>query len=259
MNFDQIKQKISESYTADFGTVFNDSINLFKLTWVQGFLWFLFYMLFAFVFVMVLTIPLIALFGSFAGIADSNKLQGLSFLLIVLLVLFFIVFFIMLITVVNGLLGGLYIIYKKADNDEEYSANDFFTLLKKDRILKTFKISLAFFGIILLGYIACFLPVIYLAIPLSYIIVVYAYNQELTVTEIIKLAFALGNKNWFVSFGLQIVCAIVAYIGAIFTCGIGFLFTFAFVLIPHYFIYKQAIGFSEQSEIDSIGETNEVF
>lgn len=111
----------------------------------------------------------------------------------------------------------------------------------------------------LLGYIACILPVIYLSIPLSYIAVIYVFNQELSVREIIKLAFELGNKNWFVTFGLTIVLTILAYIGAIVTCGIGFMFTFSIILIPHYLIYKHAIGFEEINEIDSIGTLDQEF
>lgn len=258
MNFEQIKLKIKSSSVADFGTIFNETINLFKLTWLQGFLWFLFYALFAFVFAMIFMIPF-SMMGLSASWLDENGTSGLSVLLIFVLILCCSVFFLGLITIVNGLLGGLYLIYKKADNGEYYTTSDFFVLLKKDNILKTFRISLAFFGIMMLGYIACFLPLIYLSIPLSYIVVVYVFNQDLSVTEIVKLAFELGNKNWLVTFGLQIVLSIIAYIGAIVTCGIGFFFIVGLVLIPHYLIYKYAVGFDNHSEIDSIGVLEEEF
>jgi hypothetical protein len=257
MNFEQIKSKIANSFSADFGTIFNETIALFKLTWAQGFLWFIFYIIFAICFSSIFMIPF-SIVGSLS-LLDINQLLGLSIFFILLLTICSVLFFLGLITFVNGLLGGLYYIYKKADNGEHYTTNDFFILLKKDRILKTFKISLAFFGIMMLGYIAFILPIIYLAIPLSYFVVIYVFNQELSVREIIILAFELGNKNWFVTFGLTIILSVLALIGGLVTCGLGFMFTFSIILIPHYLIYKHAIGFEEINEIDSIGTLDQEF
>ena len=51
----------------------------------------------------------------------------------------------------------------------------------------------------------CIIPVIYVFVPLSYIFVVYAFNPDKSVSEIIKLSFDLGNRKWLMSFGLLIV------------------------------------------------------
>lgn len=250
MNFLEIKSKIEKSNSADFNTVFNRSVELFKKTWLQGFLLVLFFIMTYLGIAMITVLPVVLLTGLKGSDLSYNNfwvsLFGMLFFSLILIVLFFVM------TVFTGLLGGLYIIYRKADKGENYATSDFFVLLKKDTFLKTFKVTVASLGIILISYMMCFIPILYTAIPISYIVLIYAYNQKLSTTEIVKIAFAIGNKNWIVTFLLRIVTSLVAYVG-VFLCGIGFFFTFALILIPQYFIYKDAVGDSDDKELDQIG------
>jgi hypothetical protein len=77
---------------------------------------------------------------------------------------------------------------------------------------------------------------------------IFAFNPELSVGDIVSASFKLGHKKWLLSFGLLIVSGILAEIVGLLMCGIGVLFTAAFVYHPTYFIYKNVIGFENDSE-----------
>ena len=94
-------------------------------------------------------------------------------------------------------------------------------------------------------------------IPVSYFAIVFAFNPELSVGEVIKVGFKLGNKKWLLSFGLIIVASLLAQIVGFLLCGIGMLFTATFVYHPIYFIYKNVIGFNSDNPIDEIGMSSE--
>ena len=114
------------------------------------------------------------------------------------------------------------------------------------------KLSLATFGISLAAMSLCFFPIIYVMVPLSLMNVIFAFNPELSVSEIIKAGFKLGNKKWLLVFGLSIVSGMLAEIVGLLMCCIGILVTISFVYIPVYFVYKESIGFDEE-----LGKKNE--
>jgi len=72
----------------------------------------------------------------------------------------------------------------------------------------------------------------------------FAFNEELSPTEMLKASFQLGNKNWLVIFGLLIVMGLMAQLG-ILLCGIGILFTAILAKIPVYYIYNDGVGLSK--------------
>ena len=204
----------------------------------------------------LLAMPIIALVTS-SNFIDTPSMNGYYALMGILLIVFVFFFIACIITLANGLLGGLYVVYKKADHNEMYTTSDMFVLLKGNRIFKTFRVSILQLLVILVSYLMCVFPIIYTSIPISYIIVIYAFNQDLSATEIVKLAFAIGNKNWVQTFLLRLVTSFVSMLG-IFLCGIGIFATFAIVLIPLYYVYKHAIGFDDQNELNSIGQSEEI-
>src|SRR5690606_23731515 len=83
-------------------------------------------------------------------------------------------------------------------------------------------------------------------------LVLMAYNPELSAFELIKLTISLRLTKGLLILALLIVAAIIGSLGII-ACGIGMLFTFSIVYLPIYHIYKQVIGFDEISDIDKIG------
>jgi hypothetical protein len=88
------------------------------------------------------------------------------------------------------------------------------------------------------------LPVFYVMVPMSLILVIFAFNPDLSVKELIDIAFKMGNKIWLLTFGMLILAGIMSQLGSI-ACGIGVLFTIMFSKIPLYYIYKETIGFDE--------------
>jgi len=87
----------------------------------------------------------------------------------------------------------------KMKDFNEVGSEDYFFFFKKPYLKKTVIFSSAYLGISLLAALLCYLPIIYAMIPLTLMIVIYAFNPDLTVTEIVTLGFNLGNKSGLLS------------------------------------------------------------
>lgn len=252
-------QKIEQAKELDFGNIFSESIALFKKTWLQGFLLQLFTVIIMLPLIIVLYIPLIGMFiaqaeGGYANSDDFNTFfTGMS----VFYILFVVVGIFVLGSISVALNAAFFRIMRKLDNNEQVTTSDFFYFVKAKYLSKIFMLMLASIGIALLATILCYVPVFYVIVPLSYFSAFYAFNPELSVGEIVKASFKIGNKKWLISFGLIMVASIMAQIVGFLLCGIGLLFTATFVYHPIYIIYKSVIGFDEVSEIETIGTLSE--
>ena len=87
-------------------------------------------------------------------------------------------------------------------------------------------------------------------VPLHLIVVIFAFNENLSVSDIINLSFKLGNKFWLLIFGLIIVSSLIAQLGFI-LCFVGLFITAFFIHIPIYYFYKETIGFKDVSNDNS--------
>ena len=85
-------------------------------------------------------------------------------------------------------------------------------------------------------------------IPLQFIAIIFAFNPDLSVKELITVCFNIGTKKWGITFLLTIVCSLLAQFAGLLLCGIGVIFTASFVYLPVYFIYKEVIGFHEDDD-----------
>ncbi|MDB2462556.1 hypothetical protein N9W61_00410 [Algibacter sp.] len=249
--------KIEQAKDLDFGIIFSESIELFKKTWLQGFLMLLFTMLIMLPIMIVFYIPFIGmvLAQQENGYTDTSGMENFFGGMSVLYVLFLIAAVLVLGAVTFAINAGFYRIMRKIDNNEQVLTPDFFFFVKKQYLGKTFMIMLATIGIAIPSALLCYIPLIYTMVPMSFFAVFFAFNPDLTVGEIIKVSFKLGNKKWLISFGLIIVSALLANLVGYLMCGIGLLFTTAFTYHPIYLIYKNVIGFDEHSAIDEIGTT----
>ena len=106
---------------------------------------------------------------------------------------------------------------------------------------------LASVGIAIIAALLCYLPIFYVMVPLTYFGFIFAFNPELSVNDIIKISFKLGNKKWLISFGLMIVASLMSQIVGLILCGIGVLFTAAFVFHRFDLIYKSVVGFENET------------
>jgi hypothetical protein len=132
---------------------------------------------------------------------------------------------------------------KKLDHNETTTTNDFFYFLKGKYLSKAFIIMMVSILISIPAIALCYIPFIYIIVPLTYFSLVFAFYPELSVGDIVKVSFTLGNKKWLITFGLLIVSSLLSQIVGFLLCGIGILFTAAFVYHPTYLIFKHVIGF----------------
>ncbi|WP_178983624.1 hypothetical protein [Winogradskyella helgolandensis] len=253
MNSTEIKSRIENASALDFGTIFNQSIELFKKVWVQGLVTLLLNMVLAIPVIMVVYIPLL-FFGFISALTvgsydsyDSYGQSGMSIIMVVVLVIVYVFMIVAMSAIGLGLKAAFYRICKLKDL-EQMGREDYFYFFKKPYLGKTIKLGVAFTGIAFLATLLCFLPIIYAVVPLSFIVVVYAHNPDLSISEIIKLGFDLGNKKWLISFGLMIVSGFLAMVTGFLMCGFGLYVTSSFGQLPAYIVYKEVVGFDDENE-----------
>lgn len=247
-------EKIERAKSLDFGTIFNQSIELYKKTWVQGLVMLLLTLLLMVPFYLIMYIPMIAmgLFNpeSLQNIEEFNPILMIPFILIMIVFMFFAM------VISFGMKASFYRICKLKDLNKAES-DDYFFYLKKPYLGKVIKLSLATFGITLVAALLCILPVFYVMIPITLMNVVFAFNPDLSTSEVVKAGFKLGNKKWLMTFGLLFVSGILAETVGLLMCCVGIFVTISFVYLPIYFIYKESIGFEETHAIHEIGTITE--
>ena len=263
MQLNKIYQHIDTSRPLDFGKLFNDAINLFKKTWIQGLITLLLTLVMAIPVFMVVYIPLIAMgaFDSYSYEYDpygySNPMDTLAPMLLLLFFVLYIFAIIAISTISFGLRAGFYRICKIKDQNQ-VAKEDYFYFFKKKYFYKTVKISLVYLGIGVVACLLCFLPLIYVFVPLNYLMVVYAFNPDKSVTEIINISFKLGNKKWFLTFGLLLLGGFLAGIVGFLMCFIGVYVTQSFAWLPTYLIYKEVVSFDDNlSPVNSVHNHSE--
>ena len=252
MTLSEIQSKINSAKALDFGDVISQCIDLFKKFWVQGLL--------TIIIIAVITVP-IALISQFIlgilGVATERAIQFEDFSMEKLYGLFGInslynapftiitAFFQILI------LGAFYRIIKLKDV-ENSTSEDYFYFFKSEYFVKALMLAVIHTGIGLISQFLCFIPYIYAVVPLMYFSVIFAFNSENSVEDIVKASFLIGNKKWLLTFGSLFVCGILGMLGVI-ACVIGVIFTISIAYFPSYVIYKEVVGFDGTDEIDEIG------
>lgn len=246
MTFTEIQERINRNIPLDFGTIFNNSIDLYKKSIVHGLVMQLLIFVLTLPFIFLIYLPfVVALWAdpnnsTIDPDAYENVLSSFS--------LIFVVFFfigIVVIAIVNFLIhAGFFRILREIDEGNEMKMGELFHYFKGPYIGKSALLVLAIIGISILAMMLLVLPIIYAVVPLTFITFVFAYNPELSTGEIIKASFNIGTKKWLISFGLYLVCSLLAGIVGLLLCGIGTIITAPFAYHPIYFIYKKTVGFN---------------
>ncbi|WP_417874306.1 hypothetical protein [Xanthomarina gelatinilytica] len=239
-------EKIDRSKTLDFGDIFSNSIELFKKVWVQGLIMMLLMMVILIPFYLVMYLPFIGM-----GFLDMDAYSYNNDISPILMIPFFIMIFVFSIVAMVlsfGMKASFYRICKMKDLNEAGS-DDYFYYLKKPYLGKVIVLSLMTFGISLLATLLCFLPIIYVMVPITLINVIFAFNPDLSASDIIKAGFRLGNKKWLITFGLIVISAILAELVGLLMCFVGIFVTASFSYIPAYFVYEESVGFQNPNDI----------
>lgn len=254
MLFEEIQSKIANARELDFGTIFNQSIELFKKVWLQGLLTLIITFAMMIPFYIIMYLPMIAMGvidpQSFEPGRDPNVLILLPFFLFMIVFMFFAMF------ISFSMQAAFFRICRQKDLNL-VGSDDYFYFFKKRYIGKVLKLSLASVGISLLAMLLCVFPLFYVMVPISFFSIMFAFNPELSGTNIIKASFALGNRKWLLAFGLVIISSILAEIIGLLMCLVGLFVTASFVYLPLYFIYKEVVGFDESNELNQIGKSQE--
>ncbi len=254
MTLQDIQQKIKNAPALDFGDIFNKSIELFKKSWLYGLLLQLFVLIITSPFIIVLYIPFVAsiMAQSKSGHMDpdifGSLFAGFSIFYLVIFVLG-----ILAATVFQlALYAAFFRIVKAIDEGKEVKVSDLFYFLKGNYFGSVTVLMLSIILISIIAALLCYVPLIYAMIPLSFFTIVYAFNSEMSIGDVVKISFVLGTKKWLICFGLFVVSYLIVVFLTLLTCGIGSLFLSPFVYMPLYFVYKQVVGFDNTSEIDDI-------
>ncbi|MDW5287527.1 hypothetical protein [Formosa sp. PL04] len=247
MFLSEFEQKVNHAKQLDFGIIFSQSIDLFKKVWVQGLITILLSIVAIIPIYCIIYIPLLA-FGIDPEFISNSESVNVIFL--ILTGVFFFVFAIIASAISMGLMSAFYRICKQKDF-EEIVKDDYFYYFKKAYFLKLIKLALVVLLISIVAAFLCVIPLFYAFVPLSFITVIFAFNPDQSVTDIVKASFKLGNKKWLITFGLFVICGFLAQIVGMLMCFIGLFATASFTYIPLYIIYKEVIGV-ENSEDQSV-------
>lgn len=252
-------EKVNNARQLDFGAIFSEAIELYKKTWVQGFLLQIFTVVIMLPLIIVLYIPLIGLMVAQqeSGYNDQEALNTFLGGMSVFYILFVVLGVFVLGSVSMTLQASFFRIVKRMDYDEPVSTSDFFYYLKGKYLSKAFILLLISIGIVIPSSLLCYLPLLYTMVPISYFMVVFAFNPEFGAGDIVKASFKIGTKKWGLTLALFLVSYICVFFLSMLTCGLGSLFLQAFLLHPIYLIYKKVIGFDNTSAIEEIGASIE--
>ncbi len=251
-----ILQKIETAATPDFGNLLSKSFNLFKRIWVESLVHLLITMIAVLPFIVLVYLPFIPILISSVqgGYASGfEPFMGYSFLMLLGYFILLFILIIMMQGVSIAITAHFFQVCKNEDLGVEKETGDYFAYLKGNNFNKVFMLSLATFGISIAALLLCYFPIFYVMVPLQLIIVVFAFNDKLSVSEIIIISFKLGNKFWLLLFGLIIVSSMIAQLGVI-LCFVGLFITAYFVHIPIYYFYKETIDFN-----GCTGDSNDEF
>ena len=256
---DIINEKIRTAKELDFGTIFSEAIELFKKTWVQGLLVQVFAFLIMLPVILVLYIPLITAAiaqeqnGGYNPETMSDVFAGFS----ILYIIGFVIAIVILGAVASALNAGFYRAIKMIDHSETVVTKDLFHFVKGPHLSKFLILMLISIVIAIPSALLCYIPLLYVMVPMSLFVPFYAYNPHMETMDVVKASFKLGNKKWLLLFGLVIISSLLAQIVGLLACGIGVLVTASFVYHPVYLVYKKVIGFGDNDEIKQIGENQE--
>lgn len=256
---DIINEKIRTAKDLDFGTIFGEAIELFKKTWVQGLLMQVFAFLIMLPVILVLYIPLItaAIAQEQSGGYDPEAMGGVFAGFSILYMLGFIVAIVVLGAVASALNAGFYRVIKMIDHGETVVTKDLFHFVKGPHLSKFLVFMLISIVIAIPSALLCYIPLLYVMVPMSLFVPFYAFNSNLEIMDVVKASFKLGNKKWLLLFGLIIISSLLAQIVGMLACGIGVLVTAPFIYHPVYLVYKKVFGFGDNDEIKEIGQKQE--
>lgn len=183
--------RIEEATPPDFGMILSKSFDLFKKTWQDGLYHVLILVGIMIPFIFILYIPMFMIIGTQEGYFDSGYLDNFEpkALWIILFGLFVLLLIIIIQAISLAVIAHFFKVCKKVDTGSVEEIGSYFMFLKAPYFQKTFLLSLATFGISIAALLLCYLPLFYVMVPLQLIGVIYAFNEDLSISDIVKASF----------------------------------------------------------------------
>ncbi|MBO3099577.1 hypothetical protein [Gelidibacter pelagius] len=252
----EFQSKVANAKDLDFGTIFNQSIELFKKSWLQGFLMQLFVIVLMLPFMIILYVPFILAIinQSESGQFDPNSMDGFFAGFSIVYIILFMVGMLVIAAIQMALNAAFFRVLRSLDEGREVKTSDLFYFMKAQYFGKIVLLMLVTILIAIPAALFFYIPFIYVLVPMSFFTIIFAFNPEWSIGDIVGSAFRLGNKKWLLTFGLFVVSYAAIMILTMVTCGLGSLFLAPFMYHPTYFIYKGVVGFEDVSEMNKIGE-----
>ena len=252
----EFKSRIANAIDLDFGTIFSQSIELYKKSWLQGFLLQLILMVLVLPIFLVIYVPIIMVIvsQSQSGNFDPDSIDGLFGGLSVVYGIVLIVAILAIAVIQMMLVAAFYKMLRNLDEGREVKTSELFYFMKGKYIGKLLLLMLVTLLIAIPAILLFYLPIFYLMVPISFFTIIFAFNPEWSISDIVGSGFQLGNKKWFLTFGLLFVSYLAIVILTFVTCGLGSLFLTPFLYHPIYYIYKGTVGFDDFTELNQIGE-----
>lgn len=192
---------------------------------------------FAFIIPFLFTIYIPLLVFGVANLTQLGAYDGLAPKAILFVVVAYLLFVFAIMVLSFGFKAEFFWMLRQKDINV-IGSDDFLFFLRKRYLLKTIKLSLIYFGITLFAALLYVFPIIYAMISLNLLTVIYAFNPEVSGSNLIKASFDLGNKKWFITFGITFIAGLTAQMVGMLLCGIVVFVTYSFTMILLYFIYK---------------------
>lgn len=245
-----IFQRIENAARPDFGDILSKSFDLFQKLFKDAVMHGLVSLLVLVPFIIVVYVPIMPMYIEMLQNAGDPYYTPSAFddysvaFMIGWIILVFILSFVLQVVSLS-IAAHFYKVTKNVDMGTSDETGGYFDLLKNN-FGKLLLLSLATFGIAILAALACYLPIFYVMVPIQLVVPILAFNEKLSVSEIIKAAFKLGNKYWLIAFGLIWLASLIAQLGII-LCLIGIVFTAYFVHVVVYYFYKDSVGFDDSN------------
>ena len=101
--------------------------------------------------------------------------------------------------------------------------------------------NLLYYVFIIVGFMLCILPGIYIAVRLTFVPYIAANEPELTVSETISKSMKLTKDRFWQLFGYGIVACLIVLAGFLLCC-VGYLFTMPLAVVFMGVVYKELVN-----------------
>lgn len=243
-----IFSKIEHAAKPDFGNILSKSFDLFKNVFVEAAKHAGVSLLIMIPFMLVIYIPLMPMYIEMIQNAGDPYYTPTAFedyeaIMIVGWVFLVFILSFLLQPLILSLTAHFYKVCQNADMGTQEPVGGYFDLAKQ-QYGKLLVLSLATTGIALLAMVLCYLPLFYAIVPLQLTLPILFFNDKLSVGEILRASFKLGNKFWLIAFGLIFLSSFISMLGMI-LCFIGVIITAYFQHVVMYYFYKDTVGFAD--------------